>query len=190
MKRMTEADVSYVEANFVSLEEVCAERLDTLAELRALMEAQRLPMPSYILDDGREMVPPDYFALIDEAGGVDSLRERFGRRYTDAALAHGEPVSEAQVEKEWSRYLVGEYGVCLRKVTPENIFRKEWLVRRAEELLRLASQGHHVLVRCAGEIGSGAHNSSVRCATAPCRSRSGRVTTNCSIHALFWASES
>ena len=55
------------------------------------------------------------------------------RRLERAAAADPNPASEA--EEEWQAYLSGEYGVCLKHVTPENIVRKGALVARIEQLL-------------------------------------------------------
>jgi hypothetical protein len=86
-----------------------------------------------VLDDGSQMVPGDYFDLADEAGGSERLRDVFLRRYEAAARAEPEPLEPA--DDEWNAYLSGEYGVCLKRVTPEAIARKSALVLRIEELL-------------------------------------------------------
>jgi hypothetical protein len=86
-----------------------------------------------VLDDGTAMVPEDYFALADEAGGSDRLHDAFVQRYEAAARAEHEQLESA--EAEWRAYLSGEYGVCLKQVTPETIVRKSALVARIEALL-------------------------------------------------------
>ena len=48
-------------------------------------------------------MPPDYFALVDEAEGGDRLRERFIERYERAVVA--EPGVPAAAEEEWDAYL-------------------------------------------------------------------------------------
>jgi hypothetical protein len=75
---MTAADVAYVRANYLALEEACAKRAETPEEVRALIAEGRLPRPSYVLPDGTEMVPRDYFAI------ADAGREDFARRFLDA----------------------------------------------------------------------------------------------------------
>jgi hypothetical protein len=130
---LSEADVAYIRAEFVALDDLCRARGDHPGDVRAEIEAGHLPMPSYVLDDGTEMVPADYFALVEEAGGASFLRNEFLRRYVIAAAAEPEPLDEA--ENEWQAYLSGEYGVCLKEVTPETIVRKSALVRRIESLL-------------------------------------------------------
>ena len=120
---MTEADVAYVRANYSSLSEACAGRPETPDDVRQLIGENKLPQPSYVLPDGTEMVPADYFAL------ADAGRDQFDRRFLDAG---GAPDA---VQEEWEGYLSGLYGVCLKEQTPENIVRKDALVRTIEELL-------------------------------------------------------
>lgn len=120
---MTDADVAYVRANYLSLEEACAGRAETADEVWRLIAGGRLPRPSYVLPDGTEMVPADYFAI------ADAGREEFERRFLAAG---GEP---AEVDAEWNYYLSGDYGVCLTALTPENIVRKTHLVASIDRLL-------------------------------------------------------
>jgi hypothetical protein len=120
---MTAADIAYVRANYVTLEEACAGRSESADEVRGLIAEQRLPQPSYVLPDGTEMVPVDYFML------ADAGRKDFARRF----LAAGGTASA--LEEEWDGYLSGAYGVCLKEQSPENIVRKDQLVRGIEGLL-------------------------------------------------------
>jgi hypothetical protein len=122
----TDADLAYIRAGFVPLAELAAGRREDVA---ALIARRLLPEPTYVLPDGTEMVPVDYFALADEAGGPEALPEEFARRCV-AAGARPE-----DVEDEWDAYLSGEYGVCLREVTPEAIVRKGVLVDSITALL-------------------------------------------------------
>ena len=126
---LTLADVEYVEANFVSLDKLSAAHGQSLHRVRALVAGGMLPGPSYVLEDGTEMVPADYFELVEEAGGEDAVRGLFARRY----LAAGGP--EADVGEQWESYLTGAYGVCLKHVTPETIARKSVLVAEIDGLV-------------------------------------------------------
>jgi hypothetical protein len=126
---MTAADVAYVEANYVSLDRACAGRAETPDEVRALAAAGKLPQPSYVLPDGTEMVPADYFVLAD--GG----REAFEREFLAAG---GSP---EEVDAEWDGYLSGAYGVCLKEQTAVNIVRKEALVKAVSGLLASPDPG-------------------------------------------------
>jgi hypothetical protein len=126
---LTQADVEYIRANFVPLDELCASRGQSVDRVRALIAARSLPAASYVLEDGTEMVPAEYFELIDEAGGERSLRGLFARRYVAVAG------DDDEVGSEWEGYLSGAYGVCLKHVTPENIARKSALVTEIEGLL-------------------------------------------------------
>lgn len=120
---MTAADVAYVEANYVALEQICADRSESPDEVRSLAAGGKLPHPSYVLPDGTEMVPTDYFAIAD--AGRDAFAERF-------LAAGGDP---NEVDAEFEGYLSGAYGVCLKEQTPENIVLKEGLVRAIDRLL-------------------------------------------------------
>ena len=128
----TDADVAYVMRDFVSLEDLCHKQGADLATVREHIEQGQLPRPTYVLPDGCEMVPDTYFALAEEAGGIPRLRAEFARRADVAAAAEG---VELDVDDEWEAYLSGEYGVCLREVSPEAIMRKAALMGRIEELL-------------------------------------------------------
>ena len=120
---MTTADVEYVLANYVPLEAACAGRSESPDDVRQLIAEQRLPQPSYVLPDGTEMVPVDYFTL------ADAGRKDFARRYLDAGG------KASALAEEWEGYLSGAYGVCLKEQSPENIVRKDQLVTGIEELL-------------------------------------------------------
>jgi hypothetical protein len=127
---LSTADRAYIRENYVPLTELARDRdLD----VAALIADGRLPQPSYVLDDGTEMVPRDYFALLDDAGGVDALHAHFVERYEVAAAR--EPEQLDPVEDEWMGYLSGGYGVCLQAVTPEAIVRKCALMKRIEALV-------------------------------------------------------
>ena len=127
----TAADLSYLRANYLTLEQVCAQRPDSPEQIRALIAKGRLPKPSYVLDDGTELFPADYFRFVDEAGGPAGLRARFAERLEAAGGVD-------DLDLHWKSYMEGIYGVCLRDVTPETIARKAKLVSSISELLMLA----------------------------------------------------
>jgi hypothetical protein len=126
---MIPEDIGYIEREFRTLEQLCAGRAERPEELAALVEAGKLPRPAYVLPDGRAMFAPDLLALRDEAGAAEP-HAWFIARYLAAAAELGETATPAQAEAEWQSYLGGLYAVCLRSVTPENIYRKERLVTR------------------------------------------------------------
>jgi hypothetical protein len=126
----TAADLDYLRANYLTLEQVCAERSESPEEIRALIAKGRLPKPSYVLDDGTDMFPADYFRFVDEAGGPDALRALFAERL--------EAAGADDLDLHWRSYMDGIYGVCLWDVTPETIARKAKLVSSISELLMLA----------------------------------------------------
>jgi len=98
-------------------------------DFHPLGAARLLPTASYVLPDGTEMVPVDYFALVDEAGGPERLRDEFYERYRKAGG------NIADLDDNWDAYLCSVFGVCLRTVTPEAIVRKAELVASIESLL-------------------------------------------------------
>lgn len=121
---MTPEDDAYASRLYVSVEDVAkAEGVDP-SEIRRLMLANRLPLPSYIRSDGTQMVPRDLFALAARAGGIEALPSWFARQFDEVAGA----------VSEWDSYLSGQY-VCLYSVTPENIKRKDQLTSAISELL-------------------------------------------------------
>jgi hypothetical protein len=126
----TDADLAYIGANYMTLDELCAGRDESPADARRLIEQRLLPCPSYVLEDGTEMYPHDYFRLADEAGGVHRLRRHFEERLRAAG--------DDDLEEQWEGYLSGIYAVCLREVSPETIARKTKLVKSLCELLVLA----------------------------------------------------
>jgi hypothetical protein len=127
----TPADLDYLRENYFTLEQVCADRPEAPEEIRALIAQGRLPKPSYVLDDGTELYPADYFRFVDEAGGPGTLRARFAERLEAGGAAD-------ELELHWQAYMDGIYGVCLWDVTPETIARKAKLVSSISELLMLA----------------------------------------------------
>src|SRR5438067_2422884 len=119
---MTEADLAYISSNYLTLEQLCDGRAESPHELRSLIAARRLPEPSYVLPDGTGMFPADYFRLVDEAGGVDGLREHFAARHRAVDGKDGDP--------GWEMYLGGTWGIFLRDVTPE----PEWQTALREQV--------------------------------------------------------
>jgi Family of unknown function (DUF6058) len=125
-------DLAYVRASFVSLADLCDRRSMPLEDALAAIAGGRLPASAYLLPDGTPMVAPDHFQLADEAGGLDRLPACFAERLLAAARRRR---AEVDAAAEWEAYLSGVYAVCLRQVTPENIVRKEQLVREIDAAL-------------------------------------------------------
>jgi hypothetical protein len=136
MATYTDADVEYIRANYLTLEELCADRPESAADVAELIDRRALPRPSYVLDDGTGMYPDDYFALPDAAGGPGELPAHFATRYRAACAAND--LGAGDLAADWAAYLDGVYGVCLRAVTPETIVRKTVLVASLCRLLVLA----------------------------------------------------
>lgn len=128
----TAEDIEYVSREFVLLDDLCTGEGRDASLVRRDIARRLLPHPCYVLPNGGEMVPADYFALADTAGGPEHLREEFLHRLTAASLADRVSVD---LDEEWDGYLSGEYGVCLREVAPETIVRKGKLMTRIEQLV-------------------------------------------------------
>ncbi len=133
--RLDERDVAYVSSQYQSLARACEQHSFDEADVRTLMLAGRLPLPSYVLPDGTPMVPHDYFQLVIEAGSTDALQLLFKTRLTHAAKVEGLSLDDADIEAAWFGYLNGHYGICLKNTTPENIVLKTKLIGEVHELL-------------------------------------------------------
>lgn len=108
-------DIAYVERNFICLQERPAHG----------------PAASYVLGDGREFFPPDYFEQeTDEA--------RFKARLS--AEMRAQNAQTLDPDQAWRAYLKGIYGVCLHNATPENIVRKNALLERIDALAAAPQQ--------------------------------------------------
>jgi len=129
VRDLSDADEIYIRDNYFTLEELCAGRPETPEAVRKLIRDRRLPAPAYVIDDGTEMFPADYFVLVDQAGGHEVLRRHFDSRHRRAG---GDP---AELEEDWVGYLSGVYSVCLRQVSPETMVRKTQLVASLNQLL-------------------------------------------------------
>jgi hypothetical protein len=121
---MTSDDDAYVSTWFTPLEALADDRGIDPDELRRLMLANRLPLPSYVRSDGRQMVARDLLELPRRAGGFEQLPAWFAAQFDETTKA----------VEEWDSYLAGHY-VCLRSVTPENMKRKDTLVQAIEAAL-------------------------------------------------------
>jgi hypothetical protein len=121
---MTPDDDIYVTEWFFPLPRLAERANVAVDDLRRLMLANRLPMPSYLRSDGTQMVSPDLLELAGRAGGADQLPSWFASHFADPKTAVA----------EWDAYLAGHY-VCLRSVTPDNMQRKDELVESIERAL-------------------------------------------------------
>ena len=115
---MTPEDDTYASQWYVELETLAEKNGINPSDIRRLMLADRLPLPSYIRSDGKQMVARDLLELPQRAGGYDELPEWFAQHFE----------SSRDAIREWDGYLRGHY-VCLRNVLPETIKRKEELVK-------------------------------------------------------------
>lgn len=121
---MTPEDDTYVDQWYIPLEALAQQAGIDASDLRRLMLANRLPLPSYIRSDGTQMVARDLLELPRRAGGYEQLPEWFGQQFE----------SGSDAIREWDGYLRGQY-VCLRDVLPETIQRKDKLVKAITEAI-------------------------------------------------------
>lgn len=124
-------DVAYIRASFVTAATLVRGRAVSIDDVRAWSGAW-LPRPSYRVGDEPRFAP-DWWRLHDDAGDLAGIRPLFERRYRAAADALG--YAAAAVGEAWAAYLAGDYGVCLREVTPENIVAKARLVERLDRAI-------------------------------------------------------
>ena len=127
---LTGEDLDYVRASYLPLAEIARRDQVEAGQLAGWIEAGQLPRPAYLLPDGAPVFPPDLLDLVRSAGSVAALPEHFSQRTELAArlLGFGAKTREA----DWEDYLSGEYGICLRQVTPETLVLKEALVQRLD----------------------------------------------------------
>src|SRR5438067_12032783 len=92
---MTADDDAYVRKWYISVEELARRAGVQPSELRRLILANRLPLPSYILTDGTQMVARDLLELPRRAGGYDELPEWFAQHFE----------STRDAIREWDGYL-------------------------------------------------------------------------------------
>jgi hypothetical protein len=130
---LTGADLEYVCSSYVPLEALARREQVPVARLATWIEGARLPRPAYLLPDGTPVFPPDLLDLVRAAGDVDALPHHFARRTELAARMLG--IAPDTREADWEDYLSGEYGICLRQVTPETLVLKETLVERIDRAL-------------------------------------------------------
>jgi hypothetical protein len=125
-------DLAYLHAEYRTLDDLCLDRPDSPEQTREAIAAGLLPRPTYVLPEGVELFTPDFFALLDSAGSLAELPNHFADRHHRAAKAVDGPTSAT--EHEWSNYLSGLYGACLRQVTPEAMVAKEQFIWRIETM--------------------------------------------------------
>jgi hypothetical protein len=107
--------------------DVCGVRL---AEVRRWIDEGRYPPPL-----AGDLVPESYLDLVDEAGGIDALREHVEGRYAIAADTFGAVAGPDEMDEAWEDFLAGEWMRRLLEPTPENVIREARLIDAVEHLL-------------------------------------------------------
>ena len=140
-------------ADLATLEDLCAGRAETPDAVRELIAAGRLPAASAVDADGTERFPHDYFALLDDAGSVEALRDRFEARYVVAADTYGAVAGPDELDDAWYDYLAGRYGARYLDTEPESAVRAARLSGSIERLLAApAADVWRWLDRLAGRV--------------------------------------
>jgi hypothetical protein len=125
------ADLPYLNASFVPLDVLARTHRHEPAEVRRAIADRLLPQVPYVLEDGTQLVAPDYFELAHLAGSFEALPDWFARAYEEASARY--PAAGTAAE-QWEEYLGGIYAVCLRAVTPASIVAKGELMDTIERL--------------------------------------------------------
>ena len=140
-------------ADLATLEDLCAGRAESPDAVRELIAAGRLPAASAVDDAGVERFPQDYFALLDDAGSVDALRDRFEARYVVAADTYGAIAGPDELDDAWYDYLAGRFGARYLDAEPESAVRAARLSASIERLLAApAPEDWRWLDRLAGRV--------------------------------------
>jgi hypothetical protein len=133
LPELTPEDEGYIRREFFPLEDLCLGRQSHACEDRNKIRSRELPLPTYLIDSV-EYYPSDYFLFPDSVESGSNMKEAFLARYRRIAAAYNESPSTNIVNQEYEGYLSGEYGVCLKTVTPETIFLKGFVMARIDEL--------------------------------------------------------
>lgn len=134
-------DDAYVREWFVDLEVLAQVHGWVFADLVRAIDERRVPSPSYVLANGTRMVPADYFALVGAPDELETLRERFDSRLIGAAGA--ERLTDEERDDSWAGYISGEFGVCLKDVSPESIVAKGRFITAIDQLLAEPREDDH-----------------------------------------------
>lgn len=114
-------DLPYLRRTFVDLQTLTTAQGHDHDEVARAREQGQLPGAAYVLEDGTELVAPDYFELAHIAGSFADLPAWFAEAWDRVAVRYP-PAGTA--DEQWEEYLTGIYAVCLRVVTPHNILAK------------------------------------------------------------------
>jgi hypothetical protein len=135
---LVDRDLDYVCGGYLPLAEIARREQVEPEQLAGWVDAGHLPRPAYLLPDGTPVFPPDLLDLV--APRAASMRCR--TTSLDGPTLRPDARLHANTrESDWEDYLSGEYGICLRQVTPETMVLKELLVERIGRALDGATAG-------------------------------------------------
>lgn len=121
-------DIQYVRTNYLTLGELCRDRGVDEHLVRQQIAAGQVPRATYVLADGTEYFPAEYFDQV-----VD--RDGFAARVRAAAQTYGMTFDDSSIDELHETLLEGTFGVCLKRALPEEIVRKQYLVNEIEGLI-------------------------------------------------------
>lgn len=128
-------DERYIRTWFVPLEILARANGWDVGALHNAINVGHAPKPAYTLNDGTMMLWADYFAPIADPADLVTLPYRFTERFRNACRRLRRDVSDAKINDEYSGYMGGGYGACLKSVSPETIVLKIDAVEKIETLL-------------------------------------------------------
>src|SRR5215207_7194517 len=82
------ADLPYLRSSFVSLDALARAHGHDPSEVRRAIDNHLLPGIPYVLEDGTELVGPDYFELAHLAGSFEALPAWFARAFEESAARY------------------------------------------------------------------------------------------------------
>jgi hypothetical protein len=133
LPKLNPKDEAYIRGEFFTLEELCLGRRGHPSEYRNKIRSRELPLPTYIIDSV-EYYPSDYFLFPDSVEPASEMKGAFFARYLRIASAYNGAPSDDVLTEEYESYLSGEYGVCLKTLTPETVFLKGFAMAQIDGL--------------------------------------------------------
>ena len=121
------SDIEYIRANFIDIRTFAEHLGETVDSVFKRIEAGELPAPSYVFDDGTPYFPAHSHDLVCE-------RDLFVLRALAEAKRKNLEYAEDDALRDWNAFMGGGFSVCLKRATPENIIKKETLMRRIDSL--------------------------------------------------------
>ena len=158
-RRLSNADKSYIAAHFVTIDELAKAVPISIEQVHSLILEGSFPEPSYRFEDCSEWFPLTYASLMRRAIKARMTFSEFFRYQTRKALRNlqekqpkkfrviagvkrkNKTKVDELVDRMWSDYKTGAYGVCLRSPVCGSIIKKALLMHEIEELITSPKRG-------------------------------------------------